>query len=68
MEVDGETDHHEIERLLGRRYRGGRYGRTKQYLVKWKGFGHEENEWISLKSLWNARDLVKEYDDEHPEG
>ena len=68
VEVDGETDHHEIERLLGRRYQRGRHGRTKQYLVKWKGFGHEENKWISLRSLWNARDLVKEYDDEHPEG
>jgi Chromo (CHRromatin Organisation MOdifier) domain len=33
-----------------------RYGRL-EYLVRWKGYGHEENSWIIEKDL-NAPDLV----------
>lgn len=37
IQVDGETGQYEMERLLDRRFKGGRKGRTAQYLVKWKG-------------------------------
>lgn len=65
--VDGESDHYEIEWLLDRRVRGSRYGKMKQYLVKWKGYGNEWNCWYGLKKLEHAMDLVRAYDDEHPE-
>ncbi|OCL02921.1 hypothetical protein AOQ84DRAFT_303776 [Glonium stellatum] len=49
-----------VERLLDRRAR--RYGRSKektQYLVKWLGYGQEENTWVNEEDI--HEDLIKEY-------
>lgn len=62
--VDGETDHYEIERLLDKRL-GGRRRKQTYYLVKWKGYGHEHNQWMNKKDLDHAAELVRRYDDEH---
>ncbi|KAJ8106400.1 hypothetical protein ONZ43_g7077 [Nemania bipapillata] len=45
-----------------------RINRTKDgfdYLVKWKGYGHEDNWWRSEWQLRTARELVEEYWDRH---
>lgn len=64
--VDGESDHYKVEALLGRR-QGGRGGRQTFYLVKWKGYGHEFNEWKNKKDLQHAAELVRQYDDDNTE-
>lgn len=39
--VEGE-EHHEIEEIINSRI----YRNKVQYLVKWKGYGYEHNEWV----------------------
>ena len=58
-------DEYEIERLVRKRQR--RYGRAKnattEYLVRWKGCGPQDDEWISVQQLANAPELIKEYEE-----
>lgn len=63
LEVDGKTDHWEIERLLNIRVTRKGRGQKIQYLVKWRGWGYEYNEWYNLADLQNALELVQECDD-----
>lgn len=59
--VDGETEY-EIERLLQkRRIRKGR-GWSTQYLVRWLGYGPEDDVWMPDHRLPNAEDLVRRYE------
>jgi transposase InsO family protein len=52
----------EINQILAKKYlkRGKR--RVPHYLVRWKGFDQNHDEWISLHGLRNAPDLVKEWE------
>ena len=57
----------EIEKLVDKRTI--RYGKGKsetEYLVQWKGFGPAYNEWYPVRLLQNAKELMAEYDAEHP--
>ncbi|RWA09357.1 hypothetical protein EKO27_g5767 [Xylaria grammica] len=56
-EEEGES--FEIETILKHRLDRQRTG--FQYLVKWKGYGHEDNWWRSEWQLRNSKDLVEEY-------
>lgn len=60
---DGRDDSWEIESLIDRR--DVKQGRKtiREYLVRWKGFGPEEDLWYSAEDLQNAQELMKEYDD-----
>ena len=66
--VDGDTSEwksSEIEKLVDRRTR--RYGRgpmIREYLVRWKGYGPEWDEWYGEDLLDNAMELVKMYENE----
>jgi hypothetical protein len=40
-------------------------GRTLQYLVRWKGYEHEENLWLSEGDL-DAPDLIADFHKGHP--
>jgi chromodomain-containing protein len=61
VEVEGEEEF-EIERLLRKRtIRRGR-GSQIQYLVRWKGYGPEHDQWYSEKDLGNAVELIREYE------
>jgi hypothetical protein len=58
--VDDE-EHYEVEEVLDSRlYRG-----KLQYLVKWKGFGYEENSWAHESDVFAPR-LVREFHRIHP--
>jgi hypothetical protein len=58
--VDAEQDLWEVEALLDKRViRKGR-GYATEYLVKWKGYGVEWDQWINVKNL-DCDKLVKEY-------
>ena len=54
----------EIERLLNKRViRKGR-GLATEYLVRWKEYGPEFNQWYNIKDLDQAPELVKDYKEE----
>ncbi|KAI0079104.1 hypothetical protein K474DRAFT_1659601 [Panus rudis PR-1116 ss-1] len=53
-----EEEEFEIEKILDHR-RGMFEGRTG-YLVKWKGYGHEDNSWVDENDV-HAEDLKRDY-------
>ena len=60
--VDDHVEY-ELEQVIdSRRNNDG----TVQYLVAWKGYGHEEDKWMSLEELKNALDAVRDFVDSHP--
>lgn len=61
VHVEGDTDtikSYVLERII----RSRQSARGKEYLVRWKGYGPEEDAWRSLPEMGNALDLVKEYE------
>lgn len=50
------SDEHEVEAIIGRRLSRGKV----QYLVKWKGYGHEHNSWCNVDDLPEGQDLTTE--------
>jgi transposase InsO family protein len=59
----GEDGHFEIDRIIRKRD-SKRGGKTKtEYLIRWKGYGPEDDSWFSKKDLANASDLVRDYED-----
>ena len=41
---------------------GSRKEGTKQYLVKWAGYGAEDNSWVSMQDMVHCSDRVQEYE------
>ena len=62
--IDGELEY-EVEMVLNHRdvKRGKRPRR--EYLVRWKGYGPEHDEWIPLDNFGSTTECVKEYWEEH---
>jgi hypothetical protein len=58
--VEGE-EHYEVEQILDSRM----YRRQLQYLVKWKGYGYEENSWVKESEV-RAPELLREFYNAHP--
>ena len=56
------VEEQEIDEILASRERWGNI----KYLVAWKGFPTEENEWIIASKLTNAGDAVKDFHRTHP--
>jgi len=38
-----------------------KHGRGTQYLVHWKSYGDEHNQWIAEMGLSHAREAIKDY-------
>ena len=55
---DNDDPIYEVEQLLDRRQHRGR----TQYLVKWKGWGHEENKWKYTSELQHCQDLIQAFE------
>jgi hypothetical protein len=64
--VDGQVEY-EVDMLLDCRMRkvgSGKKARTKkEYLVKWRGYGHEHNTWEPEGNLSNCPEKVKAYEE-----
>ena len=56
--VDGEEEW-EVEAILDSRRRG----RTKEWLVRWKGFGPADDEWLRKENLKGCEELVQEFEE-----
>ena len=54
--IDGQLEY-EVEKILQRR----KVGRSYQYLVRWKGYGREDDTWEPLSNLTKAKELVDEF-------
>lgn len=54
-----ESDVYELEAIVSKRSSRGK----TQYLVKWKGYGHEYDAWYDVADLGDAPELIKEYED-----
>lgn len=59
-----EDNIYEVERLLDRRI--VRRGRSRtpfvEYLVRWKGYSAEDDQWVRKSDLAGSEDLVEEYE------
>ena len=54
--IEGEEEF-EIEAILAHRRKGNEW----QYLIKWKGYGSNDNTWIPESELENAQEMLDEY-------
>ncbi len=62
IHVEGDTPtikSFEIERLINKRMTARR---GAEYLVRWKGYGPQWDEWRNLEELQNALELVQDYE------
>lgn len=48
----------EIERVIAERWRKIRGRRVQQFKVRWKGFGPEDDEWLTKRGLRNAPEVL----------
>jgi hypothetical protein len=60
IEDTGE-EHYEVERILDSRLLRNKL----HFLVKWKGYGYEHNQWVEETDL-NAPELLKDFYQQHP--
>lgn len=61
MFVEGDTPtvkSWELERIVDKRYAA----RGSEYLVRWKGYGKQYDEWRDLPEMENAMELVQDYE------
>ncbi|KAL0935757.1 reverse transcriptase domain protein [Colletotrichum truncatum] len=61
--VENNEPEYEVERIIDHLKEPEGY----QYLVKWKGYGHEDNTWEPAKNLTNATDELSVYWQQHRE-
>ncbi|KII83434.1 hypothetical protein PLICRDRAFT_68825, partial [Plicaturopsis crispa FD-325 SS-3] len=52
---------YEVETILGHRLTGAKGGKRRLYLARWKGYGPEDDTWISEADLRNAPTLLRSY-------
>ena len=58
--IEGE-EQYEVETIIQHRRKGNRY----EYLIKWKGYGSNENTWEPEVNLSNSEEILKEYRKTH---
>lgn len=52
---------YEVEAILGHRLSNRKSGNRRMYLVRWAGYGPEDDSWVSEYDLRNAPELKREY-------
>ena len=61
-EIVMDIEEHKIKQILDSRQSGN----TIKYLISWKGFPREENEWIPTKNLVHAMEAIKNFHKQNP--
>ena len=61
IEVEDELEY-EVEAILDKRFRRYRSRRVAEFLIKWRGYGHEHNSWELLANLDNCAELLQEFE------
>ena len=61
-EIVVDIEEYKIKQILDSRQSGN----TIEYLVNWKGFPREENEWIPIKDLINVTEAIKIFQQQNP--
>jgi len=56
IDMEGEPEY-EVEEVVSSQRRG----RGIQYLVKWKGYGNEENTWEARSNMEKAKDAIQDF-------
>jgi len=55
--IINEEEEYEVEEVQKHRTRGQR----TQYLVHWKGYGNEHDQWIAESGLPHAKQVIEDY-------
>jgi len=55
--IINEEEEYEVEEV--RKHR--KWGRGMQYLIHWKGYGDEHDQWIVESGLPHAKDTIEDY-------
>jgi len=55
--IINEEEEYEVEEVWKHRIRG----RRTQYLIHWKGYGDEHNQWMVESGLSHARQVIEDY-------
>ena len=56
IDMEGELEY-EVEEVMSSQ----KHGQGIQYLIKWKGYGNEENTWEARKNMEKAKDAIKDF-------
>ena len=59
----GEDGIYEVERILDHKYH--KKEKSYDFLVRWRGYDHTEDNWLSEEDLESAADAVQDYKIEH---
>jgi hypothetical protein len=51
----------DVDFILAERWRKSRGRRIQQFKVRWKGFGPEDDEWLTKKGLRNAPEILEDW-------
>jgi hypothetical protein len=65
-DVVGEELEYEVEKVLDSRIRRTRRNPFIEFLIAWKGYGPEHNQWIKKKDLF-ARELLADFHKRYPQ-
>jgi len=57
LTIINEEEKYKVEEV--RKHR--KHGRETQYLVHWKGYGDEHDQWIAETGLPHAREAIEDY-------
>lgn len=64
--VDESGDQWEVDYLLDKRIRRLGRGKRVEYLVRWTGYGPEDDTWEPLSNLSGAQEAIAAYEAAHP--
>jgi hypothetical protein len=62
-DIINDEEEYEVEEIRGH----CKKGRGIQYLVHWKGYGNEHDQWLSKTNLEGSAELIEEYHQRFPE-